>query len=244
LGSSSTGLRASCLGASGHAILGAMALVGCPFCQELRPSDEGTQCSVCGIELVPIERLPPSYEARLEEAERLAGVPPEHRILPWWYLARGRGLLSLVAVGALVAFFLPWVHLTRPDVAELSGFDLARYRAPWYWGGAVAWMVTLPLVWSRRTIFALRGVRLIAAIFSSLTLVQVCVLVLGEPEGSALVPVTLTWGYGLYLSAALSVLGLLVASGLGGSLRDITLPSARDPLAARPEESAHDETMH
>jgi hypothetical protein len=195
-----------------------MSLVGCPFCRELRPSEEGRQCSVCGVELVPIERLPLSYERRAEAAAALAATPPEHRPLPVWFLGRGRGALTGLAVLGLAAFFVPWVHLEKPADLWLSGFDLARQRAGWFWGGAVGWFVLLPVVVTRRTVAEMRGVRIVAATFPALTLIEAIVLVLNRPTGSRFVPVEFSWAWGLYASAVVSALGVLFGLRFGGAV--------------------------
>jgi hypothetical protein len=221
-----------------------MALLGCPFCQELRPDTEGRTCEVCGVPLVPVERLPPSYESRLAAAAALQQVPPEHRPLRWTYLGRGRGALALVAALGLAAFFAPWVEVTRPDEFVLSGFGLARARAPWYFAGAVGWFVLLPLVVTRRTIAALRGVRVAATTLAGLTLIEAILFWLTRPQGSRYVPVELSWQWGLYASAGLSVVGVVLGARLGGRVDDITLPRHQDPVEAAVEEACSEETLH
>src|SRR5437868_9052776 len=54
-------------------------LVACPFCREMFAPGERSQCPVCGVALVPIDRLPPSADAIAED-----GIPhqPEHDRLP------------------------------------------------------------------------------------------------------------------------------------------------------------------
>src|SRR5688572_31075404 len=63
--------------------------------------------------------------------------------------------------------FRSWVVLRIPEELTLSGFDLARGRAGWLWGGAVAWFILLPLVWTRRSIAKMRGVRIICCLFAA-----------------------------------------------------------------------------
>jgi hypothetical protein len=81
-----------------------MALVGCPFCRELFPEGETEKCPVCGMSLSAVEKLPPSYEARVAMAAELAHIAPEDRTLPRGYWKRGRAALALIAVLGLVAF--------------------------------------------------------------------------------------------------------------------------------------------
>jgi hypothetical protein len=156
-----------------------------------------------------------SDEARALEPD--ADLPLADRVFGTWDLGRGRGaLLALSALG-LVAFFCPWVVVSRPEDMVLRGFDLARGRAGWLWGGAVGFFVLLPLLWTRRTIAKLRGARPIATLFAAMTLLEIAVLVAFPPR-RGLVPIELEWHWGLYASAAVSFLSTIVALRLGGPL--------------------------
>jgi hypothetical protein len=191
------------------------ALLACPFCRTLYRRGEGSKCNVCGVALVPLERLPPSADALAEEP--LVPVMPEDELLPWSYWRRGRGaLLGLAALG-LMLFFVPWVRIELPEVALRSGFELARGRAGWLWGGATGWLVLIPLVWSRRTIYKLRGIRPIAVAFSAMTLGEVALMV-AMPPRARYVPVEIHWALGLYASALVSLLAMGFAVVLGGAL--------------------------
>jgi hypothetical protein len=166
--------------------------------------------------------LPPSLEAIAEAIERGEELtPPGHRTLPWTYLGRCRGPLLLLSLAGLLAFFAPWVLMTRPEDAVISGFDLARGRAGWLWGGAVAWFIMFPLVLTRRTIAQMRGVRVITALFAAMTLGEVAMLVALPPSGSRYVAVQYSWGWGLYASGAISLLAIFFAARFGGRLDDI-----------------------
>jgi hypothetical protein len=136
-------------------------------------------------------------------------------------------LLALSVLG-LAAFFLPWVELTFPEHEFRSGFDLAKGRAGWLWGGAVAWFVMLPLVWTRRTIAAMRGVRPITALFASMTCGEILMMMLLPPPARA-VPMRFEWAFGLYVSGLVSVVATLIGLRFGGAL---------PPLAQAPGEAA------
>lgn len=194
-----------------------MALYACPFCRALYSKGEADTCPDCGVGLLPLERLPPSYEASLEEPPA-PPVLPENEILPKGDFSRGRGAILLLAVLGLVAFFLPWVEMTLPSEELRSGFDLARGRAGWLWGGAVAWFVLIPLVLTRRTINAMRGVRPIVVLFSSMSLVEVTMMILLRPSGPSSIPVAYSWGLGFYATLVIGVLATAIAFRFGGSL--------------------------
>jgi len=206
------------------------ALLACPFCRTLYRRGEGSSCNVCGVALLPLERLPPSADALAEEP--LVPVLPEDELLPWSYWQRGRGALLVLAVLGLALFFVPWVRIELPEVALRSGFELARGRAGWLWGGATGWLVLIPLVWSRRTIYKLRGIRPIAVAFSAMTLGEVALMV-ALPPRARYVPVEIHWAFGLYASALVSLAATGFAVVLGGALPP--LPARADDEPERPE---------
>src|ERR1700722_4071543 len=193
-----------------------MALLACPFCRELFQEGERERCPVCGVALVAFEKLPPSHEALHEDLP----VEPEHELLPARYLGRGRGLLAALGLAGLVAFFLPWIDLTMPDVVALSGFTLAQ-RLGWAWGAGVAWFILVPTVLSRRSIFQMRGARVAAAVLAAVAGTTGAVLLARPPHGTRGVPVHFTFGPALYATLGLSVLALGVAVLLGGRADDI-----------------------
>jgi hypothetical protein len=195
-----------------------MALLACPFCRELFQEGERDRCPVCGVALVAFEKLPPSHEALHDDLP----VEPEHELLPARYLGRGRGLLAALGLAGLVAFFLPWIDLTMPDVVALSGFALAQ-RLGWAWGAGVAWFILVPTVLSRRTIFQLRGARVAAAFLAAVPGTTVAVLLARPPHGSRGVAVHFTFGPALYATLGLSIVALGAAVVLGGRADDIRL---------------------
>jgi hypothetical protein len=211
------------------------ALLACPFCRTLYRRGEGSSCNVCGVALMPLERLPPSADALAEEP--LVPTLPEDELLPWSYWRRGRGALLVLAVLGLALFFVPWVRIELPEVALRSGFELARGRAGWLWGGATGWLVLIPLVWSRRTIYKLRGIRPIAVAFSAMTLGEVALMV-AMPPRARYVPVEIHWAFGLYASALVSLLAAGFALVLGGALPPLPARANDEP------ERAETRTLH
>jgi hypothetical protein len=224
------------------------ALRACPFCRKLYTSGEAQTCPECDIALVAMSQLPPSLDALEDEAEAGQLTFPENLPLPTLYMGRGRGaLLALSALG-LFAFFLPWVELTSPESVVYSAFDLARGRAGFLWGGATAWLVMIPLVITRRTIARMRGVRIVTVMFAAMTLTEALMLWLMPPH-RGLTPLELRFRYGLYVSGAISLAGMVVAARFGGSLDNLPkfLLDTRAPPDA-PEnvtsESSAGQTLH
>ena len=218
-------------------------LFACPFCRSLFPSAEAKQCPDCGVKLVPMENLPQSLDVAVDEHEAGEIVLPEQRVLPWNFFGRNRGALLLIAVLGLGLFFAPWVELRMPEESVRSGFDLARGRAGWLWGGAAGWLVMLPLVWTRRTIQRLRGVRLVTILFAAMTLIEAGMLLSTPPKTQHHVPLEIVWRWGIYASLATSVLGIVTAARLGGTLRD--LPRVvTDISSVDPTETSSGETLH
>jgi hypothetical protein len=198
-------------------MLSSMSLLACPFCREMFKRGERELCPVCGVKLVPFETLPLSDDALSED-----GVPqqPETEVLPVVYLGRGRGLVAALSLAGLVAFFLPWIHMTMPNDVLLSGCSLAQ-RLGWAWGSGVAWFILAPTVLSRRTISQLRGARVAAAFLAAVPGMTALVLISRPPHGSSGVPVHFTFELGLYATLALSLAAFASAFVLGGRGDDI-----------------------
>ena len=213
------------------------ALRACPFCRTLYRSDEGSVCVECGVALVAMDALGPSHDA--DPDEPLIPVLPEDEPLPWTAFQRGRGALLVLSVLGLAWFFAPWVELIKPDSVVRSGYDLARGRAGWIWGGATAYLVLIPLVLTRNTISRMRGVRVAAVLLASMTLCEVLILVLLPPRSRGLVPVALEWRWGLYVSGLNSLLAAAVATRFGGALPPLpplpTSPSSATDKPRRPD---------
>lgn len=190
-----------------------------------------------------MNRLPPSAEALAEEVEAGEVVLPEQREFPWTYFGRGRGALLVLSILGLIAFFLPWVEVRMPEARVLSGFDLARGRAGWLWGGAVAWLVMIPLLWTRRTIERLRGVRAVTVVFALMTAIEVGMMLLLPPQKRDHVPLDFVWRFGLFASGAISVIAAFFAFRLGGKLEPLPAPKSPSSSETLPK-TAHGETLH
>jgi hypothetical protein len=206
-------------------------LYACPFCRQLFPRGEGTICPECGIELRPLNELPPSLEAQALQPE--PPVPVEHELLPWTYLGRGRGPLLGVAMAGLGAAFAPWLHETAPEMRVLSGVEFARHL-PWLWAVPVAWFIMLAVVASRRTVYHMRGSRLAVVLLALMVVMTVLWRIVLTPASSALVPRRFEWGWGLYASGLLGAAAVALGWRFGGSVEDMP---TRQPRRG-------DETLH
>lgn len=219
------------------------ALRACPFCRALYRREEGSTCAECGVKLVPLQELPPSAEALQDEP--LSTVLPEDQPLPWRDFSRGRGALIALSVLGLAFFFTPWVEVILPESSVRSGFDLARGRAGWLWGGAVGYFVLVPLVFTRRTITSMRGVRIAVTLLAATTFGEVCMLLLLPPQSRGLVPVSIAWQWGLYASGLVSLCAAILATRFGGSLPDLPGDaSASAKLAAAGPTPVERRTLH
>lgn len=215
-------------------------LLSCPFCRELFARDEGPRCPECDLPLVPLHQLPLSLDGQAEAAEGPVD-PPEDQKLPLLFFRRGRGLVPALALFGLLLFFAPWVSLMRPDEIELSGFDLATSNAPWLFGGAVGWFLLPPLVLSRRTLNQLRGIRVVCTLFSAMTAGEAAMMLLNPPAEHGYFATGLDYGWGIYSSLVVSVLGAAASMRLGGSMNDLRdVPVLVPPKdARRPGEEVH-----
>jgi hypothetical protein len=209
-------------------------LLACPFCRELFDRTEAEHCPDCDIPLQPLHRLPPSYEAVEEDAALWEQTRPEDEPLRLAALGRGRGALLGVAVASLVVFWLaPWVNVSAPYSEVRSGYSLARGPIGFLWGGATAWLVSIALVLSRRSIAQMRGVRAILMVLSAMTGSEVVMLLVLSPSRVRGLPIAYEWRWGLYAALALSAVGVALAARFGGAL-----PTARASASAREADAA------
>jgi hypothetical protein len=217
----------------GYALSAVQGLEACPFCKELFPQGETRECPTCGVALVSMRQLTASAEA-LDEDET---TPAEPRLpLTHWGHARGP-LIALAALG-LVAFLLPWIHQYTPNQVTFTGVDISR-RTGLSWSVGAAWFTLLPLLVSRRTIRALQGVRLVAAMLAVIPAITAGMLLLNPPRvvqaAGVVMRVRFDWAPALYATLALSLLATVLAVFfLGGPLR----AAPKDAPDASDEESA------
>jgi hypothetical protein len=206
-------------------------LTACPFCRQLFDASELTRCPDCGLALKELAKLPPSYDALIEYPEE--PIPPHMETLPWTYLGRNRGLLLLLALAGLGAFFAPWIRETAPEIQTLSGYGLARIRG-YFWAPAVAYFVMIPLVVTRRSIYKMRGARVAVGFLAGIVLTTVVIRFGFTPKSTLLRQVHVEWGWGLYATGLIALAALAAAIGFGGRLDD--LPTA--------QQRRGDETLH
>lgn len=180
---------------------------------------ERRTCPVCGVRLVALARIP-RQAAELTDEDLVD--PPEYQPLPFAYAGRGRGLLVMLAVLGLAAFFAPWVHVTVPDIETYSGVHLAR-RLGWPWAAPCAWIVLAPIALSRRSIVRMRTARVATAFLSAIPGMTAAILVLNPPHGSRLVPLHFHFDWGPFVTWALSLAALVVSVRFGGRIDDIRL---------------------
>ena len=214
-------------------------LLACPFCRELFLTDEGVEvCPDCDLPLRPLHSLAPSAD----EGDATPGLAWDVR-LPWWYWRKGRAALMALALTGIALFFMPWIELTKPESAMISGFSLAQYSTPWLWGGPVAWFITIPLLVTRRTVRQLWGARLIAFVFATLALANVALLAIVPASSSALVPVEFEFTRLFWLSGITSLVAMAIALRLGGGIRE-ALAAVDSKSASEIGAQRGDATLH
>jgi hypothetical protein len=200
------------------------------------------QCPECGVDLVPFQSLDHSPESQLELERITEQTPIEYRTLRFWNMRRGKGLLLACALLGLASYALPWFAQTSPETRVLTGFQLARHFVGWLWGGAVGWFILIPLLLTRRTIVAMRGVRMIAAVFASMSALEILVFVNMTASRQNHVLVQFAWEWGIWVSSFISALGTCAALTLGGPLPEIRAP--QQPVVDRQAKDSRSRWLH
>ena len=198
-----------------------MALLACPFCREMFERSERRTCPVCGVRLVALGTVDRQSSAPVDED---LVDPPEFQPLPPFSLGRGRGVLLVLLLLGLIAFCVPWVHVTIPDVDTYTGLSLAR-RLGWPWAVPCAWFVLAPIVASRRNIVQMRSARVAAAFLAAIPGTTAAILLLNPPHGSRLVPLRFSFEWGPYATLALSLVAVAASARFGGRIDDIRVRS-------------------
>lgn len=206
--------------------------MACPFCREMFEAGEARSCPECGLALKRLEELP---QAKVVGDEALEEVPPDEEVLPWTYAGRARGPLLVVAVLGIAAFFLlPWVREIAPERMDMTGPQIAN-RLGWMWAPFVAWLVMIPLVLSRRSVFRMRGARVAVAFLAGMSLMTVIVSMSFKPAPNRIDPHILESAGGLYVTGVLSLIGIALALMFGGRIDDLT---------TKQQKRSSDETLH
>jgi hypothetical protein len=190
-----------------------VALVACPFCREMFQEGEAKQCPLCGVELAAFEKLPPSIDALHDED----GTPrdPLAEPLPPTYLGRGKGLIAACAAIGLALFFLPWLHMTLPNVDTYTGFEVSK-KLGWTFAAGVSWFVLIPTVLSRRSILQMRGARLAATFLAAIPTMTAAILLFHPPTGSPRVPLRFSYDWPIYVTLALGAACVIASLRFGG----------------------------
>ena len=171
----------------------------CPYCRD--GFEDVQECPEHELALVPIDRLPRSREQSLGEVSFF--VDPR--------LGRGPGLLgaALVLVGTLAPF-------VRSGVVEASALEVAIDGAHNLWLTPAAALVTLWVLWLRRSRASMRSARLALfglALAGALPLVYTSRRIGLVADGHA---AEVEWLWGLTLMAAGLVIRALGSIRLGG----------------------------
>ncbi len=196
-------------------------LTACPFCREMFVADETRVCPDCGIAVKDIVDLPVSDDAERLTHEEAAAQPIERTRIPdaeelkWKDFSRGRGVLLLLSLAGLAAFYLPWAVQTLPFPQTFDAHDLARKQS-YFWVTFTAWLILFPAVLTRRTVTKMLGSRIALATLSVMPAMW-CAFLLTRPTRIVVkgLPFEYHWGVGFYLTLALSLVAVVFAIGFG-----------------------------
>lgn len=197
-------------------------LTACPFCREMFVAEETRVCPECGIAVRDIVDLPPSDEADRLTHEEAAAMPLERHqpiadaeMLSWKDFSRGRGILLVLALAGLAAFYLPWAIQTLPFPQKYDAHDLARKQS-YFWVTFTSWLILFPAVLTRRTVRKMLGAR-VALVTLAFMPAMWCGFLLSRPTRIVVkgLPFEYHWGPGFYLTMTLSIVATLIAFRFG-----------------------------
>jgi hypothetical protein len=180
----------------------------CPFCRE---SFEGErQCPEHELDLVPVFELPVEPK-EIDDDERL----------PWFTWQYGRAPVAFGAVLLLIACALPLARTHGAMDASSSLWTLAQTKSPRLWVVPMAACMQLAMLYRRRTLRGMRGVRLTALLLAAFPAILVATTLHGMYQALAMletrmgVTVRAEVGLGAYLVYAASAVMAFAALRLG-----------------------------
>ena len=131
---------------------------------------------------------------------------------------------GVAGVWAVAMFFFPAVLL-------LTTLVLAR-KLGWSWAPLIAWMVLLPLVLSRRSIFKMQGARAAAFLMSLFPAATILMLYFKPRPNWMYFTVRYEFQPAFWATLVLSVVAIVISLRFGGTSRVVTV-QAQSPTAKR-----------
>ena len=125
------------------------------------------------------------------------------------------------------------MHESAPEIRTLSGFEFSKLLG-WIWAGGLGWFVMIPLLVTRRTIRQMRGARVAVGFLASMVLLTVVTRLALTPTAHPLIPVRVSWGWGMYAAGCLACMALVLTWKFGGDITDMPTQQPR----------RGDETLH
>lgn len=193
---------------------------------------ETSICPQCDLAVIPFAELEESEDGKQLDGEEAVN-PLDERLNPQ-FMGRGRGLLIVLGIAGIAAFFGPWLQQTAPELRTWSGYQFAR-RLGWLWAAGIAWPIIITLTVTRRTIREMRGARFAIGMLAATVVTTVFARLVTSPTASPFVPLRFEYGWGLYAAGLLGVVALIAAWRFGGSAID---------LKTTQELRRDDETLH
>jgi len=179
---------------------------------------ETSICPQCDLPVIPFAELEESEDAKQLDGEEAVDPLDEHLSLQ--FMGRGRGLLILLGIAGIAAFFGPWLQQTAPELRTWSGYQFAR-RLGWLWAAGIAWPIMITLTVTRRTIRQMRGARFAIGMLAAIVVTTVAARLVISPTVSPYVPLRFEYGWGLYAAGVLGLVALFAAWRFGGSIIDL-----------------------